>query len=53
MTASLMHLIILNWLVVNSPRAMEQRIIPELDRGSVYVFMVIFKSRRTEWDTMR
>nr|GLL43108.1 Os02g0627750 [Ipomoea trifida] len=33
MTASLMHLIILNWLVVNSPRAMEQRIIPELDRA--------------------
>jgi hypothetical protein len=33
MTASKMHLIILNWLVVNSPRAMEQRIIPELYRG--------------------
>ena len=33
MTASLMHLIILNWLLVNSPRAMEQRIIPELYRG--------------------
>ena len=53
MTASFMHLIILNSLVVNSPRAMEQRIIPELDRGSLYVFMVIFKSRRTEWDTVR
>ena len=53
MTASFMHLRILNWLVVNSPWAMEQRIIPELDRGSLYVFMVILKSRRTEWDTVR
>ena len=39
MTASLMHLLvlvhlrILNWIVVNSPRAMEQRIIPDLHRG--------------------
>ena len=29
----LVHLRILNWLVVNSPRAMEQRIIPDLHRG--------------------
>ncbi|KAJ0080086.1 hypothetical protein Patl1_22404 [Pistacia atlantica] len=39
MTASLMHLLvlvhlrILNWLIVNSPRTMEQRIIPDLHRG--------------------
>ena len=39
MTASLRHLLvlvhlrILNWLVVNSPRTMEQRIIPDLHRG--------------------
>lgn len=39
MTASLMHLLvlvhlrILNWLIVNSPRTMEQRIIPDLRRG--------------------
>ena len=39
MTASLMHdallvhLRILNWLVVNSPRVMEQRIIPDLYRS--------------------
>jgi len=29
----LVHLRLLNWLVVNSPRAMEQRIISDLDRG--------------------
>ncbi len=29
----LIHLRILNWLVVNSPRAMEQRIIQDLHRG--------------------
>ena len=29
----LVHLRILNWLVVNSPRTMEQRIIPDLHRG--------------------
>ncbi|KAF9599177.1 hypothetical protein IFM89_035636 [Coptis chinensis] len=29
----LVHLRILNWLVVNSPGAMEQRIIPDLHRG--------------------
>ena len=39
MTASLRHLLvlvhlrILNWLVVNSPGTMEQRIISDLDRG--------------------
>ena len=39
MTASKMHLLvlvylrILNWLIVNSPRTMEQRIIPDLHRG--------------------
>ena len=39
MTTSLMHLLvlvhlrILNWLIVNSPRTMEQRIIPDLHRG--------------------
>ena len=31
--AVLVHLRLLNWLVVNSPRAMEQRIISDLDRG--------------------
>jgi hypothetical protein len=35
-TASLMHLLvhlrILNWLVVNSPRTVEQRVIPDLHR---------------------
>lgn len=29
----LIHLRIINWLVVNSPRAVEQRIIPDLHRG--------------------
>ena len=29
----LVHLRILNWLVVNSPGAMEQKIIPDLHRG--------------------
>eukprot|EP00536_Pseudo-nitzschia_multiseries_P013129 jgi/Psemu1/34269/gm1.34269_g len=48
--AVLIHLRILNWLVVNSPRAMEQRIIQDLHRGIDGHF---FKSRRTEWDTMR
>uniref|UniRef100_A0A164ZG97 Uncharacterized protein n=1 Tax=Daucus carota subsp. sativus TaxID=79200 RepID=A0A164ZG97_DAUCS len=47
----LVHLRILNWIVVNSPRAMEQRIIPDLRRG--IVLTVIFKSRRTGCDTMR
>ena len=36
----LVHLRILNWIVVNSPRAMEQRSIPDLHR----VLTVIFKS---------
>lgn len=31
--AVLVHLRILNWLVVNSPKAMEQRIIQDLHRG--------------------
>ncbi|TYI35909.1 hypothetical protein ES332_A03G108100v1 [Gossypium tomentosum] len=56
MTASLRHLLvlvhlrILNWLVVNSPGTMEQRIIPDT---YTEVLTVILKYRRTECDTMR
>lgn len=49
MTANIIHLRILNWLVGNSPRAIEQRIIPDLNQ----VLMVILKFRRTECDTMK
>ncbi|RZC75017.1 hypothetical protein C5167_050499 [Papaver somniferum] len=36
----LVHLRMINWLVVNSPRAMEQRIIPDLHRGPSYLFLL-------------
>ncbi|MFQ6643046.1 hypothetical protein Gotur_018769 [Gossypium turneri] len=46
----LVHLRILNWLVVNSPKTMEQRIIPDT---YTKVLTVILKYRRIECDTMR
>ncbi|MFQ6622323.1 hypothetical protein Gotur_002574 [Gossypium turneri] len=46
----LVHLRILNWLVVNSPGTLEQRIIPTTYTEVLTVFL---KYRGTECDTMR